>query len=467
MAKAPSILKKEDNGLTSDPRWELTLRVASSSYFQKSTKLRDFLLYICDRTITGNLDEVREQQIGSKVFNRRLDYNPSEDNIVRVEARELRKRLESFFEREGAAEPSVITIPKGAYVPSFDAREFPLPEAEQSAAVATGATEKVAKALPKSSTVFESARIITSKWSIKTYTLLALFLALLTACIWLWNSNRQMEQMLQANHSNILTEDSIWRELFDFNRQTDIVLSDTCLVVFLLMTNQQVSLEDYISRKYLSQMNTPELRLISDRQYTDLADVNISSKIIQLAIAYRDHVAIRYARNAQTQDFKSHNIILLGSRDSNPWADLFEKLQNFSFEYNKTPPRPINKSHIRNKSPQGKEEPYYLTGGKDGTTDDAYAVIAFLPNLSQDGKVLIIEGTNAEATEGAGELIAKPDFSNKLRIFLKMDPKQRSWPYFELLLRTNTLGGTTKEITYITHRFIPREKLQAILPEKN
>jgi hypothetical protein len=58
-----------------------------------------------------------------EVFGRPSDYNPSEDNIVRAEARELRKRLDIYFLTEGRGEPVRIRIPKGSYVPCFEPRE--------------------------------------------------------------------------------------------------------------------------------------------------------------------------------------------------------------------------------------------------------------------------------------------------------------------------------------------------------
>jgi hypothetical protein len=109
--------------LLANPRWELVQRVAASPYFSRGPKLRAFLLYVCENTILGQLENVREQLIGCKVFGRTADYILSEDNIVRVEARELRKRLEAYFANEGKNERLIIEIPKGTYVATFRPRE--------------------------------------------------------------------------------------------------------------------------------------------------------------------------------------------------------------------------------------------------------------------------------------------------------------------------------------------------------
>src|SRR3954451_19454277 len=89
---------------------ELVERVANSPTFQRSPRLREFLVYVADCTINDRLEDTREQQIAANVFNRNPDYNPGQDNIVRVEARSLRKRLELYFATEGRNEPVIISM---------------------------------------------------------------------------------------------------------------------------------------------------------------------------------------------------------------------------------------------------------------------------------------------------------------------------------------------------------------------
>ena len=112
-----------ENGATGeDPRWELVERVAASKGFINAPVLRSFLLYVCKQVFDGRGEEIKEQQIGSQVFGRPAGYNPAEDNIVRVRAREVRRRLEIYFKIEGIGEETIISMPKGHYVPVFDPR---------------------------------------------------------------------------------------------------------------------------------------------------------------------------------------------------------------------------------------------------------------------------------------------------------------------------------------------------------
>lgn len=103
-------------------REDLVRRVASSSTFEKSPRLRAFFLYVCGCALDNQPEAATEQQVGIHVFGRPAGYNPNEDNIVRSQARLLRMKLEHHFANEGKDERVVITIPKGRYVPVFEPR---------------------------------------------------------------------------------------------------------------------------------------------------------------------------------------------------------------------------------------------------------------------------------------------------------------------------------------------------------
>ena len=55
--------------------------------------------------------------IGIEVFGRKPDYNPKQDAIVRTEAGRLRARISEYYTDEGKADPLILEVPKGGYVP--------------------------------------------------------------------------------------------------------------------------------------------------------------------------------------------------------------------------------------------------------------------------------------------------------------------------------------------------------------
>ena len=90
--------------------------ICRSPFFESSKRCQQFLLYIVRETIEGRGDSIKERNIAHEVFGRGIDFEPGEDSLVRVKARELRKRLAEFYE----AVPSKdlrIELPLGGYAP--------------------------------------------------------------------------------------------------------------------------------------------------------------------------------------------------------------------------------------------------------------------------------------------------------------------------------------------------------------
>ena len=111
-----------DRELPDDQCRELVRRIAASTEFQRATKQREFLLYVVDHKLAGRPENVTEALIGHRVYGRPATYDSGNDSIVRTEARTLRKRLQRYFDTEGQAEPVVMDIPRGGYLPVFRPR---------------------------------------------------------------------------------------------------------------------------------------------------------------------------------------------------------------------------------------------------------------------------------------------------------------------------------------------------------
>ena len=85
--------------------------------FAKSERLKRFLSFAVERFLAGDPDNLKEYVIALEVFDRKPDYNPKIDAVVRVEARRLRSRLEQYYATEGMHDPIRIQFPRGTYVP--------------------------------------------------------------------------------------------------------------------------------------------------------------------------------------------------------------------------------------------------------------------------------------------------------------------------------------------------------------
>jgi TolB-like protein len=97
-------------------------RVLASKGFASAGRLSRLLRHIVDKTLAGDVDQLKEYAVGVEVFDRDNRYDPRLDSIVRVEAGRLRGRLDEYYNGEGANAAWRITLPRGGYVARFEPR---------------------------------------------------------------------------------------------------------------------------------------------------------------------------------------------------------------------------------------------------------------------------------------------------------------------------------------------------------
>ncbi len=97
-------------------------RILSSAGFAEAERASCFLRFVVERKLEGLAHEIKEAVIAIEVLGRTPSFDSKSDPIVRVEAGRLRDRLNAYYEAEGGADPLLISLPKGRYVPEFIGR---------------------------------------------------------------------------------------------------------------------------------------------------------------------------------------------------------------------------------------------------------------------------------------------------------------------------------------------------------
>ena len=103
--------------------------ILASAVFSRSPQLRRFLSFIVEQSLAGQGSRLKESVLAHELYGKGTDFDAGNDPVVRVDARRLRDKLREFY--EGRSDPVVISLPKGSYVPVFEARSAPrmaLPE---------------------------------------------------------------------------------------------------------------------------------------------------------------------------------------------------------------------------------------------------------------------------------------------------------------------------------------------------
>jgi TolB-like protein len=94
-------------------------RIMSSAEFNVPDRIRRFLLYVVNETLAGRSERIKAYTVAVEVFGRNVNLDIQNDPVVRIEAGRLRRALERYYFLAGNADPIVIDIPKGGYVPRF------------------------------------------------------------------------------------------------------------------------------------------------------------------------------------------------------------------------------------------------------------------------------------------------------------------------------------------------------------
>jgi hypothetical protein len=94
-------------------------KILDSQPFRNSARGKQFLSYVIQHKLEGRDEFLKERMIGIEIFHRKADYPTADDSVVRVQAGEVRRRLEQYYHASPGPFPVRIEIPHGSYSPEF------------------------------------------------------------------------------------------------------------------------------------------------------------------------------------------------------------------------------------------------------------------------------------------------------------------------------------------------------------
>jgi hypothetical protein len=406
--------------------------ILDSSEFRGSHRGQMLLRYLVENALKGGVERLKERTIGVELFHREASYDTGQDAIVRVAANDIRKRLNAHYQHLDPAYIGTkvrISLAPGSYIPDFETLEEVLPPpAEES------------RPLPQA-----PART-TGKWS-RGWAPWAVAGGLALMCGLLIVQDMELRTVgARPSRLDILP----WSQLATPGATVTIVVADVNFALYKSLAHADQPLAVYTSQPWLAEIakREPSLSDLSRMTLTSIADASIAARIGNVLRGASSSVAVRSGRTIQIGDFKSdRSMILLGSSYANPWVALLSERLNFRIEYDPV----LEKQVCKNASPRPGESPTYIGTAHTPEPGVAYATISLAPNLSGDGFVLIVAGTNMEGTEAAGELATDlPRLASALRS-RGIDPAARVGQ-LELLMRVNHMNNQSSRSEIIAQR---------------
>ena len=425
--------------------------ILKSSYFSGSKRCQDFLEFIVHQALDGNYEYLTERFVGSELFGRPINYETGTDSIVRVRANDVRRRLGQYYSDGRGGSRVVIELVSGTYIPEFHWREPKVAEPALSAlspAEPHLQSEASHEALSGVLSASAFAAEATTHRRRRFAGLIAIGLVLGSCAGW-WLRERALDRLLYPL-KDLPSMNHLWSAFLSPTHETDIVLSDVSFQLLEDIEKRSFTLNDYLNRSYFSQMATqrsapdlqPVVALIASKNFGNSSEFRLAERMMALdRTGTKMHIynARDYSSALAGQD----NKILVGSRYSNPWQQLFESRLNF-----KENPPGVQPGVVVNSSPRAGEHPIYAPTDAVG-----YCVVAFLLDPDHGTKALLIQGTSSEATEAGGDFLLSEDkFSGFEKVL-----RSSGMPYFEVLLKTSQARGTPITASVEAYRTYPSQ----------
>ncbi|HEV1284772.1 MAG TPA: hypothetical protein VNU44_05655 [Bryobacteraceae bacterium] len=421
-----------------DTHKALVARVMASRYLIRSARLQELLLYLTDRVLDHEVDEIHEQEVGAQVFGRTANYDSASDNIVRVHASMLRKRLEQYFSHEGADEPVILELPKGNYAPVFSRRPEPEPE-------------PVRPMILEQTLRVEHPR----RWSLVPIlaVLLAVFACSTAWLLWKRPAIRDTPRPIRP------TVDLFWSQVFRPDRPADIVLDDASVGLYQDLTGRSLTLSEYFDRDYLRRLPSAAAAASIDehvassvvlRRNTSYSGVSFIWKLADAAPPDYRRATLHFAREYSFRDLKANSALLVGNSRTNPWIEPFEQKLGLRWDDDSksgvfVPRDTWNSGATIAPTPV----PPSSTEPREG-----YFGIALVPNLGGNGSIMIVSGSGGSAINAGMDFLSSE--SSVAELHHRLLGSASEFPKFEALIKVTGRSKLAKDAVIVICRELPK-----------
>jgi hypothetical protein len=397
--------------------------ILSSPVFHGSKRCQQFLEYVCEKSLSGEMGALKERSIAIEVFGRRPDAaGHGEDTIVRVGAREVRKRLAQYYvTAEGSASAILIDLAPGAYVPEFRyaAARNPPP--------AEPVPQQTAAEIPPAGNKPEPVR---RPWRIAVVaiSLLAIVVAGLTL------TRRVAPDSVEAGFQKF------WAPVLEDSQPLLVGVGHPIVYlpsrrIALLDTHPKSDSPWPVQRKIELPPNerlTGSDMVPAMNQFVGFGDMVAANEVSQMLARRAHRVRVLMASSIPFADLRRSQAYLIGSF-SNQWT--VELSHNWRFQFRWTKDHyPVFVDTQANPARQ-----WSIPSEDDGSTPDDYSLICRVRNSPTGGLLIVSAGIKQFGTQAGGQLLADPA---ELGPILNKLPKGWEDKNLQILLHMKVIGNT-------------------------
>ena len=411
--------------------------ILSSPFFQTSKRCKQFLSYAVQHRLEGNHDRLKERTIGVELFDRPVGYSTGDDPVVRVQAGEVRRRLEQYYHAQTGHPAVRIELHVGSYVPEFrwapvdfiheDAAAGPKPvgPTQNGHDPALGQTHALAD--------ISLEKTLTQKLSHRG-SLLSLFGFAIAAVVVLLGMTVFHAKTPKS------TLEQFWAPAFSSSEPVLICMAKpTVYRPSLKLYQRHSKTPEKFNNLFERLTQIPNLQPNDKMVWGDLdeypdyglaaGDVYAAIQLSALLGQIGKKNQLRIGDGYSFEDLRNFPAIVIGAFN-NRWTMQVTSNLHFAFT------EEDGNSIIREQGPSGRR--WLAKPGTNGQAREDFAVVTRLLDSKTGKFVVAVAGIQSYGTSAAGELITHPEFLDPA---IRMAPADWSRKNLQILLQTTVTDG--------------------------
>jgi hypothetical protein len=399
--------------------------ILTSHFFRSAGRSKQFLQYVVQHKLEGHPEQLKERTIGTEVFLRPAGYATGDDPVVRVQAGEVRRRLEQYYQATPDGPYVRIELPVGSYSPVFHFHS---------------ATPKdIPPVLPPSLPVLESPLkkrrirpfIITITASVLTLAAVFVFIA-----------------FQKSIHKKTVFE-QFWSPIFSTRQPVLICLAKPVAYrptedVYLRYSRSHPgTFQTEAERANLPLPLNPDEKIswgdlfVYDDYGVAAGDVYAAVAISALLSKIDKPSQLRIGTNYTFEDLRNSPAVVIGGFN-NKWTMQLTSNLHFAFVEDK------QQYSIREQIAGGRV--WRTRTNPRGETTEDYSILSRLVDSKTGQFTITVAGIGAEGTQAAGEYVANPQY---LEDGLRNAPANWEKDNLEIVLQTtvtDSIAGPPRAI---------------------
>jgi hypothetical protein len=413
---------------TADQSHEQVQRILKSATFRNAATLQQLLQFLTARAIEGSAEDLKEYTIGVEAFGRPQDFDPKTDTIVRVQIHRLRQKLTEYYDADGSRDPVLVEIPKGHYLPSFEAVRDSGKSSERDSSLEAGTIVPAANPLAGlnaeeagSGVGQKTGRLGWFLWSRTAIAVAAVISLFATGYLIgnrrLRNGDAEMPSTTSSQLALSNSDDPVkafWARFLGNDLAPVIAYPDA---VFLLDDSNDLFrfrrgasddrgalVDPHLAQQFAS---NPSLvakagQLYYENGYTGAGELQGIAMLSNLLGQIGVKATVKPSREITPDDLRQHNVILLGSPFQNVAVAQLIAMGDFNFQ-NPDSRHEQWRAQILNAHPRANEASTYGTERESGTQalKADYALFTIQSGVIPGRYIAVLGGLDTTGTEGA------------------------------------------------------------------